>query len=197
MDDGPIRAQVKQEIRRRRRSLRKGFPLEARQARSLKIAERVRALPEWEAAKTVLAFVSMRTEVQTSALVESAWAAGKRVAAPCMNATFDDLVLREWAEGAELEESGKMFLQPLAGAGSVAEEEVDLVIVPALAVDERGYRVGYGGGFYDRLLPRLTRAFRVAVIFDFERIAEVPTHERDVPVHALVTDERTQRVGGV
>ena len=193
-DDAYIRAQVKDEIRRRRRALRRGFPADARETRSHAIAGRVRALPEWGAAQTVLAFVSMRTEVQTGALIESAWETGKRVAAPCMNATFDDLVLREWARGAELEESGQRFLQPLRGAASVADEEVDLVIVPALAVDPRGHRVGYGKGYYDRLLPRLVRAFRVAVIFDFERIAEVPTREGDVPVHAVVTDERTLHV---
>ena len=125
-DDAYIRAQVKDEIRRRRRSLRRGFPTDAREARSKAISERVRALPEWDAAQTVLAFVSMRTEVQTGSLVEAAWDAGKRVAAPCMNATFDDLVLREWARGAELEESGLRFLQPLREAASVPEEEVDL-----------------------------------------------------------------------
>lgn len=193
-DDAYIRAQVKDEIRRRRRSLRRGFPTDARETRSQAIAARVLALPEWEAAQTVLAFVSMRTEVQTGGLVEAAWDAGKRVAAPCMNATFDDLVLREWARGAELEESGQRFLQPLRDAAPVADEDVDLVIVPALAVDPRGHRVGYGKGYYDRLLPRLERAFRVAVIFDFERIAEVPTREGDVPVHAVVTDETTQRI---
>ncbi len=189
-----LRAQVKQEIRRRRRSLRRAFPAEARAARSEAIARRVQALEAWGSARTVLAFVSMRTEVQTGALVEAAWRAGKRVAAPAMNEDRTDLVLREWTPDTALEESGMMFLEPPAGAPSVPESEVDLAIVPALAIDPRGHRVGYGKGFYDRLLPRLTRALRVGVVFDFERIAEVPVRAGDVPVHVVVTDEDTMHV---
>jgi 5-formyltetrahydrofolate cyclo-ligase len=192
--DAFLKAQVKAEIRRRRRSLRRGFPSVARRARSEAIAARVQALDGWARAQTVLAFVSMRTEVQTDTLVEAARAAGKAVAAPRMTPSFDDLELRAWTAEQELEESGMMFLQPPPQAPRVADDAVDLVLVPALAVDERGYRIGYGKGFYDRLLPRLTRALRVALIFDFERIAEVPTHAADVPVHVVVTDASTHFV---
>ena len=76
----------------------------------------------------------------------------------------------------------------------LADAGADLVLVPALAVDARGHRIGFGKGFYDRLLPRLTNAFRVAVAFDFEQIAEVPNVETDAPVHAIVTDEKVLRV---
>ncbi|HJL18044.1 MAG TPA: 5-formyltetrahydrofolate cyclo-ligase [Sandaracinaceae bacterium LLY-WYZ-13_1] len=194
-EEAYLRAQVKEEIRRRRRSVRRALPRAARLARSEAICERVLALPEWSEARTVLAFVSMPKEVQTTRAVEAAWAAGKRVATTRMNATFDGLELREWREGDELEESGMMFLQPPADAPWVPDDEVDLVLVPALAVDERGHRVGYGKGFYDRLLPRLTRALRVGLVFDFERIAEVPDWEGDQPVDVVVTDARTERTG--
>lgn len=169
------------------------MPHEARVARSEAICDRVIALPEWERASTVLAFVSMRTEVQTERAVQAARAAGKRVLATRMNATFDDLELREWRADDPLEESGNLFLQPSADAPVVAPDAVDLVLVPALAVDERGHRIGYGKGFYDRLLPRLTRAARVAVVFDFERVAEVPEREGDVRVDVVVTDARVDR----
>lgn len=190
-----LRAGVKDEIRARRRALRKAIPKEARHARSEAIATRVRALPEWGAARTVLAFVSMRTEVQTDTLVRAAWSEGKRVATTRLTEDRDDLTLRAWNDGDELEESGMLFRQPLAGSVPVDESEVDLVLVPALAVDERGHRIGYGKGFYDRLLPRLTRALRVAIIFDFERIAEVPNRSGDEPVDVIVTDAHTVRTG--
>jgi len=192
-DEASVRAQLKAEIRQRRLITRKALPKEAREARSAAITERVRALPEWDAAKTVLAFVSMRREVQTGALVEHAWDAGKTVATTRMNATFDDLELRRWERGTELEESGMMFRQPLVNAPTVADDDVDLVLVPALAIDERGHRIGYGKGFYDRLLPRVERALRVAVIFDFERIVEVPNLPADEVVDVVVTDERVFR----
>ncbi len=184
---------MKAEIRTRRRAVRRAMPHDARLARSKAICARVAELPEWERAKTVLLFVSMRSEVQTGELAALARASNKRVAAPRMNATFDELELAEWREDDPLEEGGMMFLQPPADAPPVDESEIDLAIVPALAVDPRGHRIGYGKGFYDRLLPRLSRALRVAVIFDFERVAEVPDRAGDEPVDVVITDAQTIR----
>ncbi len=188
-----LRAGMKAEIRQRRRSVRRATPHEARVARSEVIARHVLALPEWERARTVLLFVSMRSEVQTEPLVAAARQAGKLVVAPRMAADRQHLELHEWREGDVLEESGMMFLQPRAEAPRVADDAVDLVIVPALAADERGHRVGYGKGFYDRLLPRLARAFRACVIFDFELVAEVPDREGDEATDVVVTDARVIR----
>lgn len=190
-----LRTAMKDEIRTRRRAVRRAMPHDARLARSSEITRRITELPEWERARTVLLFVSMRSEVQTGELVSRARAEDKRVAAPRMNATFDDLELVEWREGDGLEESGMMFLQPPASAPPIDGAEIDLAVVPALAVDARGHRIGFGKGFYDRLLPRLSRALRVAVIFDFERVAEVPDQPGDQPVHLVVTDARTIRAG--
>lgn len=188
-----LRAEMKAEIRTRRRAVRRAMPHEARLARSSAICERLIALPEWAEARTVLAFVSMRNEVQTQEAVAAARAAGKRVGATRMLPDHSDLEVREWRLEDALEESGQMFQQPPPGAPPIAGDEVDLVIVPALAADARGYRIGYGKGYYDRLLPTLPRAFRAAVIFDFELIAEVPEHPYDTPVDMVITDLRAER----
>ncbi len=193
-DEDQIRAQLKAEIRARRLATRRALPKDARARRSAAIAERVLGLPEWGRASGVLAFVSMRREVQTQPLVEAAWAAGKTVATTRMAPSRTELELRRWSKGDPLEQSGMMFDQPLESAPPVDERSIDLVLVPALAVDERGHRIGYGKGFYDRLLPRLEGAVRVALIFDFERIVEVPTRPGDEPVDILVTDERVLRI---
>ena len=188
-----LRAEMKAEIRTRRRAVRRAMPHEARLARSSAICERLIALPEWVEARTVLAFVSMRNEVQTQEAVAAARAAGKRVGATRMLPDHSDLEVREWRLEDALEESGQMFQQPPPDAPPIAGDEVDLVIVPALAADSRGYRIGYGKGYYDRLLPTLPRAFRAAVIFDFELIAEVPEHPYDTPVDMVITDLRAER----
>lgn len=193
VDEDAIRVGVKTEIRARRRAMRRALPADARERRSDSITERVLSLDEWRDAAMILTFVSKRTEVQTGRLVEHAWRAGKRVATTRVTPEGDELTLHLWASGDELEDSGLRFRQPLASAERVAEESVDLVLVPALAVDERGHRIGYGRGFYDRLLPRLTNALRVALVFDFERIAEVPARDGDEPVDVIVTDERVVR----
>ena len=195
LDEDAVRAQMKDEIRRRRRALRRALPGQARLARSNAIGRRVTDLAEWPAARTVLAFVSMRTEVQTSWVVARAWSQSKRVGATRLRERDGELSLHRWDEGDVLEPSGMMFRQPTLDAAPIAEDDVDLVLVPALAVDHRGHRIGFGRGFYDRLLPRLSRALRVALVFDFERIAEVPIRPGDEPVDVVVTDERTIRTG--
>ena len=195
-DEASIRAQVKAEIRTRRLATRRALPRDARERRSAALCERLIGLPEWERARTVLAFVSMPREVQTRPAVEAAWAAGKEVATTRLSRTdWGALELARWTAETALEESGMMFLQPPQDAPTVEDAAVDLVLVPALAVDDRGHRVGFGKGFYDRLLPRLENAFRIALVFDFEQIAEVPNVDTDAPVHAIVTDQKVLRIG--
>ncbi|MET0389152.1 MAG: 5-formyltetrahydrofolate cyclo-ligase, partial [Polyangiales bacterium] len=76
----------------------------------------------------------------------------------------------------------------------IAPSEVDLVIVPGLAFDGAGQRIGYGRAFYDRLLPQLTQAFRVGLAYDFQLLAELPVEAHDVPMHCVISDARTLRV---
>jgi len=98
--------------------------------------------------------------------------------------------LREWQDGVEPVESGKMVREPPQDAPLVDPASVDLVIVPGLAFDERGHRIGYGAGLYDRLLPKCTRARHVGVAHDFQLLAEIPDGPGDRPVHAIVTNDR-------
>ena len=190
--DSNLRAAVKAEIRKRHRAIRRALPPEARERRSAAICERLQALEEWSGAKTVLAFASMPTEVQTQRAVSAAWRAGKRVGAPAMSASRDELIVREWTADTVLEESGMRFMQPPSSAPAIEVGTIDFVLVPALAIDSRGHRIGFGKGFYDHLLPRL-RAVRAGLLFDFERVLEVPNRRGDVPIHILVTDSRTVR----
>ena len=83
--------------------------------------------------------------------------------------------------------------EPGADAPRVAPEAIDLVVVPCLAVDAAGHRLGYGRGYYDRTLAGLGRAVTTAVAFDFQRIAEVPSEPHDVAVTWVVTDRTTLR----
>lgn len=185
-----LRRKVKAELRTRMRAVRKALGPEARAARSAKIAERVLARPEWESARTVMLFVSMPLEVDTTPLERAARAAGKRVAAPRMNET--GLEVRAWDEGMSVALTGRMQVpEPPESAPLVDEASIDLVIVPALALDERGARIGYGAGLYDGMLPRLRHARRVGVCFDFQLIAEVPETHGDERVHLVVSDLRT------
>jgi 5-formyltetrahydrofolate cyclo-ligase len=141
-----------------------------------------------------MVFLSMRREVETAPLIAVARAEGKRVVAPRM--TERGLEIRAHEEGVPPIESGSMRVpEPPESAALVDPSEVDLVLVPALALDEQGARIGYGAGLYDGLLPRLSpRARSIGVAFDFQLISEVPETPGDQRVQVVITDQRTIEV---
>lgn len=190
-EDRFLRIQVKRELRRRLRAIRGQLPAEARAARSAAIVDRVLALPELRAARSIAAFVAMRSEADPAGIVAACRARGHRVALPRVHPEPDGLVLHAHAADDPLERSSFGVLEPSASAPRV--DAVDVVIVPGLAFDPRGHRIGYGKGFYDRLLPTLPGAFRCAIAYDFQLVPEVPDRDGDVPVHAVVTDRRVLR----
>lgn len=198
-----IARRVKAELRDRMRRIRKAIGPEGRAERSAKIAEHVVALPQWKDARTVSLFVPMRTEVDVTLLRDAARRDGKLVAAPRMTEVEQPdgpprlkLVLHLWEDEVEPVESGRMVREPPANAPLAAPEAIDLVIVPALALDGQGGRIGYGAGLYDGLLPTLTRAFRVGIAFDFQLVAELPMAEHDQRVHHVVTDAQSFPIVG-
>lgn len=189
-----IRAGVKAELRTRMRAIRQKLPAEARAVRSGAILDHLFSLPEYARAGVVAGFHPLRGEVDLRPLFDRVAAAGKTLALPRVDLDAGELVLYRWAPGDALEEGPYGLLEPSAEAAVLAPALVDLVICPALAVDETGHRIGYGGGYYDRLLPRCSRALACAVAFDFQLIAEVPAMPGDVAVGAVITDARLLRV---
>src|SRR5688572_18813575 len=157
-----LRARAKQELRTRMRSVRRVLPAEACAARSQAICDRLVALPEFDRAAVIAGYAAFRKEADPAPALRAAERARRRVALVRIG-DDGELELREHREGEPLEENGFGIVEPLASAPSVALDAVDLIVVPALAVDARGHRIGYGHGYYDRLLPRLPRALKVAV----------------------------------
>lgn len=183
-----IRHQVKRELRKRMRAVRGALPVSACEARSRAITRRVVALPSFQSAKTVLAFSSIRREVRTDGIMQAAWTTGKDVALP--RVVEQELHLHLVGEETELEEGSFGVQEPPEDAPKMPPSAIDFALIPALAVDPRGHRIGYGGGFYDRLLPLLDNAYSCALAFDFQLIVEVPDLPLDIPVRLIVTDDR-------
>jgi 5-formyltetrahydrofolate cyclo-ligase len=185
-----LRLQAKAELRKQMRALRAAIPEKARAARSEKIVQRVLASPAFERARSVGLFWPMldRNEVDVRAIDQIAREKSKLVAYPLLRGEGEmALVL---SDPASLQERGNGFAEPPENAVEVASEGL-LVVVPALAVDETGHRIGYGKGFYDRLLARIAPpASSLAVAYDFQLVAEVPATEHDRRVEVVVTDAR-------
>ncbi|HEY2691334.1 MAG TPA: 5-formyltetrahydrofolate cyclo-ligase [Streptosporangiaceae bacterium] len=138
------------------------------------------ALPEAQMAGTVAAYISIGTEPETRGLVYAFWKRGTYVLLPLLRDDYD----LDWAsyEGPDSLAAGpRGLLQPTEpGRGVAAVTSADLVIVPALAVDRGGLRLGRGGGSYDRALARVGAAVpTVALVYDHELVDEVPAAPHD------------------
>ncbi|MBO6936228.1 MAG: 5-formyltetrahydrofolate cyclo-ligase [Deltaproteobacteria bacterium] len=190
-DDLRLRARVKDELRARMKAIRRAHPAATREKRSVAAAERIVALPEWASAERVAGYLPIHAELDPRPALERGRAAGKVVVLPRVDLEAQRVVLHRW-DGEPLEPGAFGILEPSADAPIV--DGVDLILVPALAVDESGHRIGWGKGFYDKLLAEeASMAFRVAVVFQFQLLAECPVTPHDIAVHVVVTDERTIR----
>jgi 5-formyltetrahydrofolate cyclo-ligase len=185
-----LRAQAKQELRERLRGVRRVLPTAACAARSQAICKALIELPEFTRAKVVVGYAAYRNEADPRAVLLHAELKRKRIGLVRIG---DDDELRIHAHESEdaLAPNAYGIDEPLESAPRIDPADVELIIVPALAVDERGHRIGYGRGYYDRLLPTLTRAFKVAIAYDFQLLAETPDTRNDVRVDCVVTDART------
>ncbi|MER5961995.1 5-formyltetrahydrofolate cyclo-ligase [Streptomyces sp. NPDC002057] len=161
------------------------------------LARRGLELAELAGASTVAAYVSVGREPGTRALLDALRARGVRVLLPVLLPDND----LDWAayEGREaLAKAGRGLLEPTGPRlGPDAVCAADTVLLPGLAVDGRGMRLGRGGGSYDRVLARLTRAGAdpalVVLLYADEVVARVPEEPHDHPVHAVVTPEGVTR----
>lgn len=191
--DDQLRQRAKQALRNQMRMVRGALPQSACEARSAEIRKRLLGLAELEGAATVLAFASIRNEVRTGPIIENAWSTKKRVALP--RVLGDELRLHLVDSQTPLTPGAFSVPEPAVDAAPIEPDEIDFALIPALALDPRGYRIGYGGGYYDRLIPRLSNACTCAIAYDFQLISEVPELPFDVPVDLVITDSRVIRAG--
>jgi 5-formyltetrahydrofolate cyclo-ligase len=187
-------AQTKAKLRKRYQQLRNDFYQCRGEEASSFIASTVTHLPEFKRADVVMAYVPFRAEVDTWRLMGIAQALGKRLVLPRTVPSTKELLLCEVVEvHSELEEGSYGIPEPvLDRVRQVPVVELDLVFVPGLVFDSSGFRVGYGGGYYDRLLGRADRSQTAfyGLAFELQFHASVPRGEHDQGLDGIVTEER-------
>ncbi|HWI61198.1 MAG TPA: 5-formyltetrahydrofolate cyclo-ligase [Symbiobacteriaceae bacterium] len=145
--------------------------------------------PAFAQARAVLIYIAFRGEVETDLIATAAVAAGKRLALPRVVREPRGLVLHEYSGRRETLAAGAYgILEPRPEWPVMAPDEVDLVVVPGVAFDEHGGRLGYGGGYYDRLLPVLQGATLVGLAYQFQVVDGLPRDPHDVPVDGVATE---------
>lgn len=163
---------------------------------SVAATDHLLASPQWQQAGTIFTFVNMpKSELPTQRLIKAAFSQGKRVAAPVI-AGKGLMEAYEFNDLAELQVDAYGILAPNPRIHrQLSPQDIDLVIVPGLAFDRRGYRIGRGGGYYDRYLPRLSqKASTVGWTAERFVLQKVPVHPHDVPVKYIVTEQGMYRL---
>jgi 5-formyltetrahydrofolate cyclo-ligase len=184
----------KRELRPLLLAQREALSAEERTARSAAAGERLFSLPEFRAAQAVMFFVSFGSEIATLPMISRALAEGRQVAAPRVERASRRLMpyaVRDLPS--DLTPGVYGILEPKPDRLPVPLDRIDVVIVPAVAWDEEGFRVGYGGGYYDRFLLQVGQAARVGLGFELQVLPEVPRSAEDLPVDVLVTDKTVRR----
>ncbi|MFO0564262.1 MAG: 5-formyltetrahydrofolate cyclo-ligase [Polyangiaceae bacterium] len=187
-------SQAKRQLRARMKGLRASIPAAALASRSARIVELLRELPEVSRARAVACFWPMqhKHEVDLRGLDAELRQKGLDLYYPFMDPKSDGGYVtgfRRVDDASLLQDRGRGFAEPPPDSRVAARGDIDIVLVPALAVSADGYRIGYGIGFYDVTLPDVCPpATSVVVAYDFQLLAEAPHHERDFACDYVVTD---------
>ena len=187
---------MKQEIREEVLGKRNHIPKEVRSVKNSLIKGKIFSLPEFVSSHTVLFYASFRSEAETSEMIKESIGSGKRVLLPKVDRENKMLRLHEIKDISELSSGYMGIPEPsLTNERMMSPEDVDLVIIPGVAYDYAGNRLGYGAGYYDRLLSETKKKLLVVAPAFEEQIADmIPEEEHDVKVDIIVTDKRILRI---
>lgn len=173
----------KQELRRAIRERKRAMTEEEIVERSNALAEKFYNSPAYQAASTIYGYLPYNQEVRTVPMLQRALDEGKRVAVPKVYGEEMRFIYLE-----DLTQVSKGYAgipEPIADA-PVADDQRALVLMPGLAFDPQGHRIGYGGGFYDRFLAQEPHHPTLALCYEFQMQAHLDTEEFDIPVDTVL-----------
>ena len=148
------------------------------------VKEKLFSLKEYKKAKTVMFFVSFGKEIFTHNLIREN--RDKKIVVPkIIDFEIIPCIIKDFGE---LEKGYKMILEPTE-VKKADLREIDVVLVPGLAFDKRGYRIGYGKGFYDNFLKKVN-ALKIGLCMDFQIVDKIPEKEWDIKMDAVITEKR-------
>jgi len=188
-----LRRRAKTELRKRLRGVRKNLPNVSVEEHSLAIIEVLEAQDAMRTAKRVALFhpILARKEIDLRPLDARLRARGVEVSYPYIDPDTKVMSFRRTESMLELEEQGFGYAEP--SATTPEAESLDVIVVPALALDPRGHRLGYGAGYYDRTIVRYAPPARtLGIVFHFQLLVEVPNTATDVPVDVVISERGIQ-----
>jgi 5-formyltetrahydrofolate cyclo-ligase len=179
----------KGDIRKRILRARDAMTREEIASGSRAIVKRLTGVDQIQGASTLMVYLGFGSEALIDDLILWGWGEGKQIAVPLCRPANRELIACRIDGFDELECGHYGIREPKAGLiRAVPQGEIDAVVIPAVAFDRQGHRLGYGGGYYDRFLPDAPRAMRIGVAFARQIVAEIPADLHDVTMDRIVTE---------
>lgn len=166
------------------------------QGKSHEVAQLFLALPEYKKATTILTYLATRNEIETTTLIKNSWLQHKDILVPICQpsdksiipsklVSFTDIITGHW----NIPEPRPETIQP------VSSSKIDLVVLPGMAFDLQGNRIGYGAGYFDRFLLKIPADCpKIALTYDFQVVQSIVPEKHDIPVDIIVTESRIIRI---
>lgn len=176
---------IKDSLRKYIRAQKSQYDVAQLEAMSIEITNRVLALASWQEAGTLLLYYPLADEVDVRPLIKDAYENGKKVFLPVVKG--DELELRLYQGEASLAQGAYGIMEPTGPLFAPENyDEIQLAIIPGMAFDAAGHRLGRGKGYYDRLLPKLTNARLQGICFPFQLLDDVPAEPHDVTINDVI-----------
>lgn len=166
----------------------KELSLLERKEMNKEILSRVENTREWKEARTIGITLALPFEVETRDIIKKAWGEGKRVAVPKCFPQTHHMEFYHLSSFNELETVQFGIEEPLTTAEKISKEELDVIFVPGVIFAKNGYRVGFGGGYYDRYLKNYPGK-KISIAFDIQIADFVPIEPHDIPVGKIITNQ--------
>ena len=177
---------TKRELRQQIRTQKRRLSAAEMAVMSEVICSKVLALASWQEAGTLLLFYPLPDEVDVRMLIKDAFERGKRVLLPVVKG--DELELHLYEGEASLKEGAFGIMEPTGPLFAPKHyDEIELAVIPGMAFDSAGHRLGRGKGYYDRLLPHLKAAKLIGICFSFQFLEEVPAEAHDISVCKVIS----------
>ena len=182
---------VKAELRRSLLKTRQSMSKEEWREKSDRICTHLQTSPIFTQAKTILAYFSFRQEPDLNLLFADT---SHRWGFP--RSQGNSLSWHIWKPGDNLQKGAFGILEPLPDSPTIEASEVDLILVPSVGCDVGGYRLGYGGGYYDRLLSSAEWSSKptIGIVFEFAYLPQLPIDSWDKPLQAICTETKLRMI---
>lgn len=185
---------LKDNMRKEMTKKRKEFVSSNKYKFDKSILENLIETNEFKNANTVFVYVSYNNEVDTHEIIKECIKDGKKVCVPKVISKIEGMKAIEIRAFDELKPGAYGILEPTSFDKCLYEEDIDLILLPGLAFDNNGGRLGYGGGFYDKFLRKTSKhSKKIGLAYDIQIVNNVPREDFDEKVNMVITDKKIIR----